>query len=227
MKSTDLKPPFDWDDRKVMIHDRIWFVPMIHAPHHEFTFPGWNHPDLFGNQNPIHVEYCSGNGGWIIDQAIKNPEINWVAVEIKFYRVSKIWAKIKNLNLPNLVVVCGEGLNATRKYFPSNTIAKSFINFPDPWPKKKHAKNRLVQLDFTGEVARILNEDGTFTLVTDDPNYSEQMIEMLRQSAAFRSEYASPYYRTDVENYGSSFFEEFWRSRGKVIRFHHFRKHSA
>ena len=224
MKSKDLCPPFEWSDRRVMIHDRIWFVPLLHAPLHEFTFTGWEHPDLFGNQNPIHVEYCSGNGAWIIERALQNPEINWLAVEIKYQRVSKIWAKIKTLNLPNLVVVCGEGLNATRKYFPSQSIARSYINFPDPWPKNKHAKNRLVQLEFTAEVARILHGEGTFTLVTDDPTYSEQMISMMLLSKAFCSEISAPHYRTDVENYGSSFFEELWRSRGKQIRFHQFKK---
>jgi tRNA (guanine-N7-)-methyltransferase len=224
MKSKDLKPPFDWNDREVLIHDRIWYVPLRYNLEKEFVFPGWESPELFGNSNPVHVEYCSGNGGWIIEKALKHPEINWVGVEMKFPRVSKIWAKIKNYNLPNLIVVCGEGCNATRKYFPSKTVAQAFINFPDPWPKNKHSKHRLVQGEFSDQVARILGEGGTFTLVTDDPDYSEQMIKILHQSGQFQSEYPEPHFRTDIENYGKSYFEELWRSKNKDIRFHQFRK---
>lgn len=224
MKSKDLKPPFDWNDREVLIHDRIWYVPLRHNNEKEFEFPGWESEEMFGNANPIHVEYCSGNGGWIVEKAINNPNINWVGVEMKFHRVSKIWAKIKNFNIPNLIVVCGEGCNATRKYFPAKTVSKAFINFPDPWPKNKHAKHRLVQGEFSEQVARILGDEGTFTLVTDDFDYSDQMIKILHRSGKFQSEYPEPHYRTDIENYGKSYFEELWRSKNRVIRFHEFRK---
>ena len=224
MKAKDLKPPFDWNDRRVLIHDRIWYVPLRHGEQPEFVFPGWDHSDLFGNRKPVHVEYCSGNGHWIIDKALRNPEINWVAVEKKFDRTSKIWAKIKNYQLPNLIVVCGEGLNATEKYFPENSVSMAYINFPDPWPKNKHAKHRLVQGEFSHQVARILQAGAIFTLVTDDVDYSDQMIQVLQNSGLFESMYPTPYYRTDVENYGKSYFEELWRSKNRDIRFHQFKK---
>lgn len=227
MKAKDLKPPFEWNARKVLIHDRVWYVPLRHAPQEEFHFPGWEDPEIFGNTHPIHVEYCSGNGCWIIDKAIQNPHINWVAVEMKFQRVSKIWAKIKNLQLSNLIVLCGEGLNATKKYFPNSSVAHAYINFPDPWPKNKHAKNRLIQEEFSAEVARILAPEGTFTLVTDDAPYSEQMISVMHKSGAFLSAYPEPYYRIDIENYGKSYFEELWRSKERLIRFHLFNKVSS
>ncbi len=225
MKAKDLKPPFDWGSRRIMIHDKIWYVPLRHEGENEdFAVTGWHDPQLFGNTNPVHVEYCSGNGAWIIDKALKHPEINWVAVEIKFQRVSKIWAKIKNLQLNNLIVVCGEGYNATKCYFPTQSVTRAYINFPDPWPKNRHAKNRLMQETFCGEVARILRSEGSFTLVTDDADYSEQMISILNKSKNFLSEYPEPYYRTDIENYGKSYFEELWRSKNRTIRFHHFNK---
>jgi tRNA (guanine-N7-)-methyltransferase len=227
MKAKDLKPPFDWNSRRVLIHDRIWYSPLRHETAEEFVFPGWNSPALFENDNPIHVEYCSGNGAWIIDKAVNFPEVNWVAVEMKFQRVSKIWAKIKTLNLKNLIVICGEGCNATKKYIPTDSVSQSYINFPDPWPKNKHAKNRLIQGEFTTEVARTLKSDGSFTLVTDDAGYSEQMIDVLRQNKQFASEYPEPFYRVDVENYGKSYFEELWRSKNRTIRFHRFNKVSV
>lgn len=224
MKAKDLKPPFDWENRRVLVKDRVFYVPLRHEDAEPFHFPGWQHTDFFGNANPVHVEYCSGNGAWIIDKALNNPEINWVGVEMKFQRVRKIWAKIKTLNIPNLMVVHGEGYNATRHYFPTESVTHTYINFPDPWPKNKHAKHRLVQGEFTQEVARILYPQGTFTLVTDDPDYSEQMLSILSNCENFAPEYPEPHYRTDIENYGKSFFEDLWRARARQIRYHLFKK---
>src|SRR3984957_20943969 len=108
MKPSNLKAPFSWDECKPMIQDRIIYAPQTFHPTEELLFPGWNDPSLFGNDHPICIEYCSGNGLWIAEKAEANPEINWIAVEKKIMRVKKIWSKIRNLNLKNLIIVCGE-----------------------------------------------------------------------------------------------------------------------
>ncbi|MEC7840403.1 MAG: tRNA (guanine(46)-N(7))-methyltransferase TrmB [Chlamydiota bacterium] len=225
MKPVDLKPPFiDREERRAIIQDRVWYVPDVNRENEDFEFPGWNHPLLFGNDNPVYVEYCSGNGAWILERARSNPNINWVAVEIKFNRTRKIWSKIKNYKLDNLIVICGEGLYTTKRYFPNNSVAGVFVNFPDPWPKRKHAKYRLIQSDFVAEVGRITCTGGQFTLVTDDPDYSVQMIDTVSACPKFSSCFPKPYFVTDEKNYGSSWFENLWRSEGKTIRFHKFQK---
>lgn len=225
MKPNDLKPPFPKrEDRRVIIQDRVWYVPDMDRSDETFEFPGWDHPDLFGNNNPVCVEYCSGNGAWIAERAKQNPEINWVAVELRFMRTRKIWSKIKNEKLNNLIVICGEGLHTTRKYFPDSSIHGVYVNFPDPWPKRRHAKNRIVQPNFVAEVERITVQDGKLTLVTDDPDYSEQMIESVMANPSFQSLIPSPHYVTDHKNYGVSWFEVLWREKGKDIRLHQFSK---
>lgn len=108
-----------------MIHDRVWYVPERTAAPSDFVFPGWEHPDLFGNGNPVIMEYCSGNGAWIANKAIQNPHLNWVAVERKFERVRKIWSKVKNHGLANLIVICGEAHNATERFFQKGRSAMS------------------------------------------------------------------------------------------------------
>jgi tRNA (guanine-N7-)-methyltransferase len=156
MKPSDLKAPFAWNARKVILEDRILYAPTRCETYDDFHMPSWSDPLLFGNAQPVHVEYCSGNGAWITEKAQEFPEINWVAVEKKFMRVRKIWSKIKNLQLPNLIAACGEAYGVTRRYFPAGSVAQAYINFPDPWPKKRHAKNRLIRPVFVAEVARIL-----------------------------------------------------------------------
>lgn len=225
MKPNDLKPPFPKrEERCVTIQDRVWYVPDMDHQDEDFVFPGWDHPDLFGNDNPVCVEYCSGNGAWIAEKAKENPNINWVAVEIRFMRTRKIWSKIKNYNLDNLIVICGEGMHATKKYFPDSSVQHVYVNFPDPWPKRRHAKNRIIQPGFIKEMERITASGGELTLVTDDVDYSEQMIDVVTANPSYRSLLPEPFYATDTKNYGVSWFEVLWREKGKLIRFHQFSK---
>jgi tRNA (guanine-N7-)-methyltransferase len=222
MRPEDLIPPYTKDECKVAIHDRVWYVPPRFFSKEDFAFPGWSHESFFGNEQPVNIEYCSGNGTWIANQALKNPHINYVAIEKKFMRVRKIWSKIKNLNLQNLIVVCGEAFFATKSFFPADSINDVFVNFPDPWPKKRHAKNRLFQPAFIKEMSRIMQKGRTLTFVTDDHLFSDEVISFFNDSSDFKSYYPKPFYITDEASYGTSYFDELWRSKGKVIRYHKF-----
>lgn len=224
MKPADLTPPFKWDNRQILINDRVWYVPSRMTAAFDFVFPGWNHPDLFGNDNPISVEYCSGNGAWIAAKAMANPQMNWLAVERKFERVRKIWSKVKNMEMKNLIVLCGEAHNATKRFFPDNSVQDIYINFPDPWPKNRHAKNRLIQDDFAKEMWRILKQERSLTFVTDDVPYSQWLIEVMQRHGGFESEYPSPFFVTDHSQYGTSYFDELWRSKGRTIHYHQFNR---
>ena len=224
MKPEELTPPFPRDDQRIVIHDRVWYIPERTRYPDEFAFPGWNHIDLFGNENPVIIEYCSGNGAWIASKAAANPNINWVAVELKFDRVRKVWSKIKNLGLNNLIVIYGEAHVTTRQYFQKDSISDVYINFPDPWPKKRHAKNRLIQPEFATELSRILKEGKSLTFVTDDVPYSEWLVEVMGSHKDFVSRYPEPFYLTEEPNYGTSYFDELWRSKGRTIRYHCFQR---
>lgn len=224
MKPNQLISPFkEKNSLSIQILDKVWYIPATTLSC-DFQFPGWSSTLLFGNENPIHIEYCSGNGDWIIEKAKANPHINWVAVEKKFKRVKKIWSKLKNNSLNNLIIICGEALFSTQKFFPNDSISSVYVNFPDPWPKRRHAKHRLIQEDFIKEVERILTKDGILTLVTDDIPYSNQMITTVSSFTKFYSQFPDPYFVIDYEGYGISWFEELWRKEGKAIRFHMFQK---
>lgn len=224
MKPEDLRSPFKWEGRRVLLQDRVWYIPEYYDAYESFEFPGWEHPDYFGNRNPVCVEYCSGNGAWIAAKAAANPHLNWVAVELKFERVRKIWSKLKNMGLSNLLVICGEGGKVTERYFPSDSVREIFINFPDPWPKKRHIKHRIIQPPFVDQMHRVLGNEGTMTFVTDDAVYSEWMIDKMQESQKFSSCYPQPYFSNECEGYGSSYFEQLWRDKGKTIRYHKFTK---
>lgn len=224
MKHPQLKRPFTWKERRVLLQDRVLHVPDFCDHYSSFSFPAWEHPDLFGNNHPVNVEYCSGNGGWIAEKALAHPELNWVAVECKFTRVQKIWNKINSYQLKNLLIVSGEGFLVTQHYFNTHTVDHVFINFPDPWPKTKHAKNRIIQTPFIEEISRILKKEGTLTFVTDDVTYSEWTIQTVMKNPTLVTCHPEPYFVTEHSNYGRSYFEQFWRERGRTIRYHRFSK---
>lgn len=115
---------------------------------------------MFGNSRPIVIEYCSGNGQWICNQAKNNPHLNWVAVEKRFDRARKIWGGLHRENLTNLIVICAEAVVYTRYYMPRSSVSELYVNFPDPWPKLRHAKHRLIRSEFLKEVEKTLISGG-------------------------------------------------------------------
>lgn len=222
MRPADLKLPDTGNECLIFHDDRLLRVPKVIEK--KFDFPSWQDPTLFGNENGVQIEYCSGNGGWIASKALANPEKNWVAIEMKMGRARKIWSKIKNLELANLFIIHGEGYKTTKELFPSASVQNIYINFPDPWPKRRHSKYRIIQPAFVAEMGRILLPGGTVTFVTDDDQYSEWTIDIFANSAIFSSDYPEPFYTLECPDYGTSYFEDLWRLQGKPVRYHHFRK---
>jgi tRNA (guanine-N7-)-methyltransferase len=221
MKPKNLKAPYTWEERRPLLQDGVLHVPDYYERHEEFSFPGW--PAIFGNDKPVVIEYCTGNGTWLAEKA-KDTSKNWVAVEWRFERVRKIWSKTKNYNLSNLFIISGEAQVFARKYLPDASVDEVYVNFPDPWPKEKHAKNRLFQQPFIAELARTIKQNGTVTVATDDPCYSEQIFKEMLAQGSWQSVFGDPGYKTEWERYGESYFDTLWREKGKTIRYFQFRR---
>lgn len=215
--------PFQVDDRRPMISDRVLFVPEYYDKHQEWAFPGWDDPSLFGKKGPLFIEYCTGNGTWIAQKALQEPNCLWVAVEKRFDRVRKIWSKMQNLKLNNLIVVAGEALTFSRFYLADDAAEAIYINFPDPWPKDRHAKHRLLQEPFITELSRVVKKEGTATFVSDDLPYCGQMVEGMLGNPLWRPSFADPYYVTEWPDYGTSYFDNLWRGKGRSIQYMQFR----
>ncbi len=218
----DLRIPFTWADRRPIVLDRFFYIPALYDKHEELGPIDWR--DWFGNDHPVYIEYCSGNGQWIGERALQNPHLNWVAVEKRFDRARKIWLKLHRENIPNLFVVCGEAQVFTRYYPPKGSVFHFFVNFPDPWPKHRHAKHRLIQKQFLEEAARIVVPNGKATFVTDDWPYASQMLAELQNCPPWNPLLPAPHYTKDWSDYGSSFFAELWKEKGRSFHFIPFEK---
>jgi tRNA (guanine-N7-)-methyltransferase len=218
-KNNYLRIPFVWADRRPVLLDRLLYIPGFYENHHEWERIDWSDKRLFNQSNPVMIEYCSGNGEWICDRAEQNPELNWVAVEKRFDRSRKIWSRMHRKNLSNLYIICGEAKIATQYYLPKKSISKVFINFPDPWPKPRHAKNRLITADFLQAMKEVTQDKCQATFVTDDPVYLNQILDEIKLSESWTHLLESPHYTLNFPNYGKSFFGDLWTQKGRVIHY--------
>jgi len=210
----DLCIPFGWEERRHVFLDRFFYIPKKYDSAQKGELCDWSSPLIFGREAPIWLECCSGNGEWIVERAKAHPEYNWVAVEIRFDRARKIWLRAQAAGLSNLYVVCAEASEFLRYYVPKASIASFFVNFPDPWPKRHHAKHRLIQAPFVSLVADVLQATGSITLVTDSEPYRDQMLSEFR---LWRSHFPEPFYGSEFASYGSSFFGTLWTAKGRDI----------
>ncbi len=126
-----------------------------------------NWKELFGNDNQIHLEIGTGKGRFILELAQLHPDINYIGIE-KYSSVLLRGVDRQNeLELPNLRFIRGEAELIT-EYFSEGEIQKIYLNFSDPWPKKRNAKRRLPSKEFLRRYDAILASDGTIEFKTDN-----------------------------------------------------------
>ena len=131
----------------------------------------WN--KLFGNDHPIYIEVGMGKGDFIIGNAKQYPDINFIGVE-KFSSVlvGALKKVDENEHLENLRIIKEDALEL-KNIFATNEISRIYLNFSDPWPKKKHAKRRLTSETFLPIYHDILKAEGELILKTDNRSLFE------------------------------------------------------
>jgi len=140
---------------------------------------------LFQTRAPLEVEIGAGDGSFLVQWAGLHPEVNFLGVERLLGRLRKIGRKANRARLTNLRLMRIEAAYLVEYLLPSNSVSALHIYFPDPWPKRKQRKNRLVENRFVEAVANALTAGGTVYLRTDDRDYFEQMIDRFGKSDRF------------------------------------------
>lgn len=126
----------------------------------------------FSKKQPLHLEVGMGKGQFIIGMAKAHPEINFIGLEIQRTVAAIALKKALPEKLSNLQLICGEGEELT-EYFEPGEVEKLYLNFSDPWPKKRHAKRRLTYHTFLSEYQLILQPQGQVELKTDNMGFFE------------------------------------------------------
>lgn len=138
---------------------------------------------LFHNQNPVILEIGFGMGHATIELAEKFPDYNFLGIEVHLPGVGKVLEEIHSHQLANLRVIQADAVEVLDNMIPENSVAGFHIFFPDPWPKKKHHKRRLIQPEFAHKLALKLKNGGYIYAVTDWEEYAELMVEVLSREA--------------------------------------------
>ena len=148
-----------------------------------------NFVDIFGNTNPVVIEIGFGMGDATVALAKSNPEINYLGIEVHTPGVGKVLSEIKKLELKNLYLIEYDALEVLEKMIGDNSVNGFHIFFPDPWPKKRHHKRRLMQRPRTNLMAQKLASGGYLYFVTDIVEYAEFALDELNQTDHLKNKY--------------------------------------
>ena len=142
---------------------------------------------LFGNTRPVILEIGFGNGDATWQMARAHPDENYLGVEVHRPGVGHLLLKLEELNILNVRIACTDAVELLRTRTPEASLAGVRIYFPDPWPKKRHHKRRIIQPPFVDSLARGLAADGLLHLATDWKPYAEHMLELIGRDCRFEN----------------------------------------
>ncbi|HOX55973.1 MAG TPA: tRNA (guanosine(46)-N7)-methyltransferase TrmB [Candidatus Paceibacterota bacterium] len=141
---------------------------------------------LFPRAQPLEVELGSGDGSFLAEYAQAHPERNFIGVERLLGRIRKLDRKGRRAGLTNLRGVRIECSYLLEYLLPPGSAEALHIYFPDPWPKRKHRRHRLINERFPSLARQALTPGGRVYLRTDDADYFQQMLGVFAADAAFR-----------------------------------------
>lgn len=130
-------------------------------------------------EGSVFLEIGFGNGEFLVHLARENPQKIFVGVEMSRSCVLRACKRIGNEKLANAFLLCGDARFILKKCVPERSLNGIYMNFPCPWPKKKHSKRRVSSGEFSAEIATVLKTGGFFELVTDEEWYGVEVRDAL------------------------------------------------
>ena len=142
----------------------------------------WN--ALFENENPIHIEIGMGKGQFILTLAKQNPQINYIGIERYSSVLLRALEKFDTeefCELTNVRFICMDAMELP-DVFEAEEVEKIYLNFSDPWPKKRHARRRLTSTVFFAQYDKVLAKDGVVEFKTDNRPLFEFSLEQVEEA---------------------------------------------
>ena len=163
--------------------------------------------DFFKNNNPIHLEIGSGKGNFLINKAKENPNINFVGIE-KFSSVLvRAIEKLTLENISNLVFICIDAKEIDTIF--NHEISLLYLNFSDPWPKKRHADRRLTSLSFLKLYDSIFVNEKRIIQKTDNIGLFAYSLEQLSKNGYILEKVSLDLANEDISNIKTEYEEKF------------------
>ncbi|MDH5593835.1 MAG: tRNA (guanosine(46)-N7)-methyltransferase TrmB [Gammaproteobacteria bacterium] len=142
---------------------------------------------LFGRNAPVVFEIGFGMGDSLANMALSYPEKNYLGIDVHRPGVGNLLKKIEENNITNIRIMCSDAVEVLKNNIAAESLDAVYLFFPDPWPKKKHHKRRIVQPAFVQLIRSKLKNGGVFHLATDWENYAEHMVEVMQSAEGFEN----------------------------------------
>ncbi len=163
---------------------------------------------LFGNDNAIEIEIGMGKGDFLINKALKNPHINFIGIEKYASVLVKAIKKLENIELNNLKIMNIDA-NTIDEVF-TKEITKIYLNFSDPWPKKKHADRRLTSPIFLDKYSNIFKKDYVIEMKTDNQKlFAYSLVTLSQNGYVFSKVKLDLYSDLDDDNIATEYERKF------------------
>ncbi|MEG1310937.1 MAG: tRNA (guanosine(46)-N7)-methyltransferase TrmB [Romboutsia sp.] len=171
----------------------------------------------FENNNPIYVEFGTGRGKFITTLAKQNPNINYIAFEIKEEVIIKGVEKADEANLDNILFAWADVANVL-DYFEEGELSRIYVNFCDPWPKTRWAKRRLTHTNFLEKYKLLLNSDGELHFKTDNEKLFEFSLNEISSNNWILKNISLDLVNSDFENVTTEYEDKFMSYGMKIFR---------
>lgn len=198
--------------------DSPFFIPPERLPSPD----GW--PAVFGNDRPLVMEIGCGIGDFIARTAADHPDRNFIAIDYYNKGCDSTCRRLGRLGIGNVRVARIEARQFMADHLPKEGLAAIYINCPDPWPKKRHRKRRLVNRQFVEYAGTFLAPGGDFYFATDFDDYGRDVAAFMQDVPGFVNCLAPDAYRHEMEDYHLSKYMQKFMAEGKSIYFVHYRK---
>lgn len=184
--------------------------------------PAWQ--SIFGNNHPIALEIGCGIGDFIAKTAADRPDQNFIALDYYNKGCDSTCRRLERHGITNVRVLRVEAREFISEHIPGNSLAALYINCPDPWPKKRHRKRRLVNSVFMEFMRGYLLSGADFFFATDFEDYGEDVADFMSRQEGYTNMLAPDLSRYELEGYHRSKYMIKFMSEGKQIHFVHYRK---
>jgi tRNA (guanine-N7-)-methyltransferase len=167
------------------------FLPMLQIPLKGMI----DQEKEFSRKAPLFIEIGFGNGSFLYQKALSMPHANFIGIEVYITGAAKLIRRMtsydntKEPSLSNIRIILEDARRVFSESLPDSSVTGVYILFPDPWPKKRHHKRRLVNSEFAGVLFRKLQKGGFVLIATDHRGYAEVIEESFRDAGFERTEH--------------------------------------
>ena len=174
---------------------------------------------LFGGRHaPQYLEIGIGMGDALVEMADANPGSNYLGVDVHRPGLGSVMQKAHARGLKNLRVMSADAITVLQKNLPDASLDAVYLFFPDPWPKRRHHKRRIVNAAFAAAIHRVLKPGGRFHLATDWEEYARHMMEVMSAAPGFVNIAGTGHYVPRPEYRPLTRFEQRGQRLGHGIR---------